>query len=83
FGGLRALIKIILQEVFKKPESYKNIRKEFTDQILFGLEILIIADVIKTLRKPYLEELVLVGAIVIIRTVLVYFLSKEAEETVI
>jgi uncharacterized membrane protein len=83
FGGLRAVIKIVLLEVFKKPENYTNIRKEFTDKILFGLEILIIADILETLRKPYLDELVLVGAIVIIRTVLGYFLSKEAEETVV
>lgn len=80
YGGLRAAIQILFVEIYKKPEAYKSIRKEFTDKILFGLEILIIADLIETLRKPFLEELFIVGAIVIIRTLLGYFLSKEAEE---
>lgn len=80
YGGVKAAVRILLAEVYKKPEEYRNIRKEFTDKILFGLEILIIADLIETLRKPILEELLIVGAIVIIRTLLGYFLSKEAIE---
>lgn len=80
YGGVKAAIRILLAEVQKKPEEYKSIRKEFTDKILFGLEILIIADLIETLRKPILEELLIVGAIVIIRTLLGYFLSKETIE---
>ncbi|MGB9929624.1 MAG: DUF1622 domain-containing protein [Methanosarcina sp.] len=80
FGGMQAVIKIILIEVFKRSYNYEVVRKELTDKIIFGLEILIIADIIETLKKPDLEELLLVGAIVIIRTILSYFLSKEAEE---
>lgn len=80
FGGIQAVIKIILIEVFKRSYDYKVIRKELTDKIIFGLEILIIADIIETLRKPVLEELLIVGAIVVIRTILSYSLSKEAEE---
>lgn len=80
YGGVKAAIRILLAEVQKKPEEYRSIRKEFTDKILFGLEILIIADLIETLRKPILEELLIVGAIVIIRTLLGYFLSKETIE---
>jgi uncharacterized membrane protein len=81
YGGLKAATRILFAEINKKPEDYKSIRKEFTDEILFGLELLIIADLIQTLRKPILEELLVVGSIVIIRTLLGYFLSKEAEET--
>ena len=80
YGGLRTVLKILLVEIFKKPESYQRIRKEFTDRILFGLELLIIADVLETLRKPSVEDLLLVGAIVLIRTLLSHFLSREAEE---
>jgi uncharacterized membrane protein len=80
YGGLKAVSKILLAGIFKKPQDYKVVRKEFTDNILFGLELLIIADLIETLRKPFLQELLLVGGIVVIRTVLSYFLSKEVEE---
>ncbi|WP_269849330.1 DUF1622 domain-containing protein [Methanosarcina horonobensis] len=81
YGGLKATIKILLVETHKRPEDYQGIRKEFTDKILFGLELLIIADLIETLRKPFLEELLIVGTIVIIRTILGYFLSKETKES--
>lgn len=80
YGGLKAVSKIVLAGIFKKPQDYKAVRKEFTDRIVFGLELLIIADLIETLRKPVLQELLLVGGIVVIRTVLSYFLSKEVEE---
>ncbi len=83
YGGLKAALRILLVEIYKKSEDYSNIRKEFTDKILFGLELLIIADLIETLRKPYLEELLVVGAIVVIRTLLGYFLSKETEGSVL
>lgn len=83
YGGLKAAVEILLVEIHKKSEDYKSIRKEFTDKILFGLELLIIADLIETLRKPFLEELLIVGAIVIIRTLLGYFLSKETRESVL
>jgi uncharacterized membrane protein len=82
YGGVKAAVRILFVEINKKPEDYKNVRKEFTDKILFGLELLIVADLIETLRKPLSEELFAVGAIVIIRSLLGYFLSKEAEETV-
>lgn len=83
YGGLKAAVKILLVEINKRPEDYKTIRKEFTDKILFGLELLIIADLIETLRKPFLEELLIVGTIVIIRTILGYFLSKETKESIL
>lgn len=80
FGGLRAALEILLVEAFKKPYGYEQIRKKFTNKIFFGLELLIVADVLETLRKPSLEELLLVGAIVVVRSYLGYFLSKEAQE---
>ena len=67
-------------EVFKKPYTYEQIRREFTNKILFGLELLIVCDVLITVRKPTANDLILVGAIVVIRTVLGYFLSKEVKE---
>jgi uncharacterized membrane protein len=80
YGGLTAAVKILLVEAFKKPYTYEQIRKEFTNKILFGLELLIVGDVLVTVRKPTVNDLILVGAIVVIRTVLGYFLSKEVKE---
>jgi uncharacterized membrane protein len=80
YGGLIAAIKILRVEMSKKPYKCKNIRKEFTNKILFGLELLIVGDVLVTVRSPTANDLIRVGFIVLIRTILGYFLSKEVKE---
>jgi len=80
YGGLRAAIEILLVEVFKKSYNFEKIRKKFTNKILFGLELLIIGDILETVRKPTAYDLLLVGAIIVIRTFLGYFLSREIKE---
>ncbi len=49
--------------------------------ILLSLEILIVADIIDTIVKPTLEDIVRLAAIVAIRTVISYFLNKEIRES--
>jgi len=80
YGGLRAIVEIILCEVLKKPYSYQQMRKGLTDKIVFGLEFFIAADVLETTRHPTQEKLIILGTVVLIRTVLGYFLSKEVSE---
>jgi uncharacterized membrane protein len=64
----------------KRPLKYNDIRRHFTYKIVFGLEFVIAADILMTLIAPTQEELMLLGAVVGIRTILGYFLSKEAKE---
>lgn len=80
YGGIIAAGKLILHEFHRKSYSYARIRRQFTDKILFGLEFLIAADVILTVKKPTAEDLLFLSAIVVVRTILGYFLSKEVEE---
>lgn len=80
YGGILAAGKILLREVAKRPYSYNRIRHQFTSKIVFGLEFFIAADVLTTLIAPSREEIILLAIVVIIRTVLGYFLSKEDEE---
>lgn len=47
--------------------------------LLLGLEFMVAADIIETVFKPSLEHLGVLGGIVIIRTVLNYFLNMELE----
>ncbi len=80
YGGFRAIIRVLLLE-FSKPEfSYNQIRREFTDKIVFGLEFLIASDILSTLLSPTQQELINLAVVVVIRTVLGYFLSREAAE---
>lgn len=47
--------------------------------ILFSLEVLICADIIESILDPSLNHILSLSAIVIIRTVISYFLNKEIE----
>lgn len=48
--------------------------------VLLSLEILIAADIIDSIAKPTWEDIVRLGAIVAIRTVIAYFLNKEIRD---
>jgi uncharacterized membrane protein len=80
YGGLRAVFRLFICGISKRPYRLEDIRKEFTNKILFGLEFYIIVAVFITMKDPSTEDLVSLGAIVFIRTVLGYFLSKEIKE---
>ena len=80
YGGFRAIIRVILLELSKQAFSYNQIRREFTDKIVFGLEFLIAGDILATLLSPTQQDLINLAVVVVIRTVLGYFLSKEAPE---
>ena len=79
-GGVVAVIEIIQREVLKKSIPYQEIRRNFTGKIIFGLEFLIAGDVLSTIIRPTLDEIAVLGSIVVIRTLLGYFLQKELKE---
>jgi uncharacterized membrane protein len=80
YGGLRATIMILLSEILRRPHELEKIRKELTNRILFGLEFYIVVAILGTLRNPNLQDLTVLGTVVLIRTILGYFLSKEVRE---
>ena len=49
--------------------------------ILLSLEILIVADIIESIVKPTFQDILKLATLVIIRTVISYFLHKEIEDT--
>ena len=48
--------------------------------LLFGLELMIVSDVIHSVGSRSLEDLAALGALVVIRTVIAHFLGREIEE---
>lgn len=80
YGGIRAIADILKHELLSRPANYDGIRRQFTGKIIFGLEFFIAADIINTLIAPGQQEILMLGAVVIIRVVLGYFLSREARE---
>jgi len=57
------------------------LRQQLGAYILLGLEFIIAADIIRTFIQPTKEDLIVLGSIVAIRTVISYFLNKELEGT--
>src|SRR4051812_7842236 len=60
--------------------AYGVLRQSFGGVILLGLEILVAADLVRTVAvQPTLESVAVLGAIVLIRTILNFSLETEIE----
>jgi uncharacterized membrane protein len=61
-------------------QSYKTLRSYFGWSILLSLEVLVAADLIRTVAvQPSLENVAVLGLIIVIRTVLSFSLDVEIE----
>ena len=58
-----------------------RLRRSLGYYLLLGLEFLIAADIIDTLMRPDARDLIVLGAIVAIRTVISYSLQTELSHT--
>ena len=56
---------------------YKKARWALCQYIVFGLEFMIAGDVVHTLLLPDYKTTIILGAMVLIRTVLSYFINLE------
>lgn len=61
-------------------QSFQMVRRTLGGAIMLGLEILVAADLVRTITsKPSIEDAVILGLIVLIRTVLSLSISIEVE----
>lgn len=82
YGALIAFIAFTINELKRFTGKYTSInirrlRATFGTYLLLGLEFLIASDILKTVLEPTLNELAILGGIVVLRTVLSVFLNKE------
>ena len=80
-GGPLAIV-VALRKARKVPweETYGQLRATFGRAILFGLEFLIAADIIRTVAvTPTLQSLTILAFIILIRTFLSFSLKAEIE----
>lgn len=85
-GFFKALLAFIRNEV-SRPESdlefWNRIRKlrcGLATYLLLGLDFIIASDIISSMVHPGLEGLIGLGGLVLVRTVIAYFLSQELKE---
>lgn len=84
WGVAITFTRVIYSELKKRGKvglhnNREELRIKLGSYILLGLEVLIVSDIIETISNPSNEELILLAGIVIIRTVMGYFLEKELE----
>ncbi len=60
--------------------SLRDIRIAIGEKMALGLDFFLAGDIIGTIVVPSKETLLLLGGIVVIRTVMAYFLAKEIEK---
>jgi uncharacterized membrane protein len=86
WGVIKVLVRLIHAELtfrgrMRASTGREVLRHQLGSYLLLGLEILIAADVIRTIIHPTLNDVALLGSIVLIRTVIGYFLDRELADT--
>lgn len=84
YGIILQFIGFIKSEITSKKrkvavDNIMMLRNYLGIYILFSLEILIGADIIESILDPSMEHILSLAALVIIRTIISYFLNKEIE----
>lgn len=85
FGVVISLTEFFKKEIFARSECIKlneAIRIRLGSYLVLGLELFIAGDIIKTIITPTWDSLGMLGAIVVIRTILSYFLTKDLKGVV-
>ena len=79
FGALATVVVYLLSLFGIRRRSYTEIRLFLGRYLALGLEFQLGSDILSTAVAPTIAEVKILAAIVVIRTVLNYFLSKEIE----
>jgi uncharacterized membrane protein len=79
FGALATVVVYLLSLFGIRKRSYTQIRLFLGRYLALGLEFQLGSDILSTAVAPTIAEVEILAAIVVIRTVLNYFLSKEIE----
>jgi uncharacterized membrane protein len=79
FGALATVVIYLLSLFGIRKRSNTEIRLFLGRYLVLGLEFQLGSDILSTAVAPTIAEIKILAAIVVIRTVLNYFLSKEIE----
>lgn len=83
-GAVLAFVKLLHHgsnnEFSSVLQKNKYIKAYLGSYILLSLEFLIVADIIETIINPTFQDIIKLGLIVVIRTMISYFLNKEISE---
>ena len=79
-GALAATIAAGLRAYRRQPDTYRRYRQQLGRSILLGLELLVAADIIRTVAvTPTVRSVIVLAGIVLIRTFLSFSLEVEID----
>ena len=79
-GALYSMTAFLLRRQVGADDAYQSCRKNMGKAILLGLELLVAADIIRTVAvSPTIENVLTLGLVVFIRTFLSISLQVELE----
>jgi uncharacterized membrane protein len=77
-GGIAAAVAAGLRIAQRQSQVYRRLRQQLGRSILLGLELLVAADIIRTVAiTPTVQSVVVLAGIVLIRTFLSFSLELE------
>lgn len=83
WGFVMGFLRFVYVEFFHREGKfvqYEELRRSVGIYIILGLEFMIVSDLLNTIRHRDRESLILLGGLVVIRTIISFFLGKEMKE---
>jgi len=83
WGTMISLFEFLKKEILQREGSIQlneAIRIKLGSYLVLALEFFIAGDIVKTIITPTWQSLGILGTIVIIRTILSYFLTKDLKK---
>jgi uncharacterized membrane protein len=83
WGIIISFFEFLKKEISQREESVRlneAIRVKLGSYLVLALEFFIAGDIVKTIITPSWQSLGILGAIVVIRTILSYFLTKDLKK---
>ena len=78
WGGAQGLYFFLKHEINRaKLDRIEKVRYILGNKMLIGLEFFLAGDILQTIITPTWEDLGKLGALVVIRTILSFFLDRE------
>ena len=83
-GVVKSSVKFVKNELghADKASVLRTIKNELGAYVLFALELLIAADIVESIIKPTFDDIAKLAALVVIRTIISYFLGKEIDQEI-
>jgi uncharacterized membrane protein len=83
WGIMISLIDFVRKEIVRSPDritANEAIRLKLGSYLVLALEFFIASDIVKTIVTPSWEGLGILGAIIVMRTILSFFLTRDLKK---